>query len=165
MAQCGRRPVLDAFKKREILAILSVGCSRRTAALYVGCAPSTIGYTARRDPEFAAQIDRAEQASEITLMQHIRQAAMEPKYWRAAAWALERCHPSRYGSGRAGAISIDQIRALLNRFAQIVSEEVPVPKYRKAVLRQFRNLTTKLRSPLVEEPPEVEEQEPDDAEN
>ena len=65
MAKCGRRSVLDEFKKREILAIVFVGCSRRTAARYVGCAVSTIANTAGRDPDFDEQLRKAEQQAEI----------------------------------------------------------------------------------------------------
>lgn len=176
MAKPGRRPVLDAFKKREILAILTVGCGRRTAALYVGCAPSTIRETARRDPEFAAELARAEQAAEIALVTNIRRAAMDVKYWRAAAWALERCHPDRYGSRGAHTLSVEQIRALLKRFAQDVIDELPDPKHRQAVLRHFGRLAQELRAPqdesdpddlLLDDPsvndPPSDDAEPDDA--
>ena len=64
MAKCGRRPVLDEIKRREILAILAVGGSRRVAAKYVGCAVSTIQNTADRDPQFAAQLHRMEYQSD-----------------------------------------------------------------------------------------------------
>ncbi len=60
MAKRGRPPVLDEMKQREIVAILSMGCSRRTAAHYVGCAHSTIQYTAERNDKFAEKLDRAE---------------------------------------------------------------------------------------------------------
>jgi len=46
-----RRDVLDAAKRQKILALVANGSSRRTAARYVGCEPSTIGRTAMRDPE------------------------------------------------------------------------------------------------------------------
>ena len=36
MAKRGRPPVLDEMKKGQIVAILSVGCSFRLAARYVG---------------------------------------------------------------------------------------------------------------------------------
>ena len=56
MAKRGRPPVLDEGKQREIVAILTMGCSRRTAAQYVGCAPNTIQSTAERDPKFAEKL-------------------------------------------------------------------------------------------------------------
>ncbi len=54
----GRPPVLDETKRKTIIALLANGSSRRMAAGYVGCAPSTITRTAARDPEFAAQLAR-----------------------------------------------------------------------------------------------------------
>ena len=90
MAKLGRPPVLDEIKQREILAILSVGCSRRTAAKYVGCAPSTIQNTAERDEKFAEKLDRGENQAVVTHMTNINKAAKKAQYWRAAAWALER---------------------------------------------------------------------------
>ena len=48
--QQGRPAVLDPTKRQRIAALLAVGCSRRVAARYVGCSPSTITRTAARDP-------------------------------------------------------------------------------------------------------------------
>src|SRR5438132_8482293 len=93
----GRPPVLDAAKKREIVAILSVGCSRVTAARYVGCHPDTIRKTALRDEKFAIQLRQAETTHEILHVKNINAAAKEGRYWRGAAWALERGYPQRYG--------------------------------------------------------------------
>jgi IS30 family transposase len=39
------RNVLDEGKRMKIVALLSNGSSRRTAARIVGCAPSTVTYT------------------------------------------------------------------------------------------------------------------------
>ena len=96
MAKCGRPPVLDEAKKREILAIVAVGCSRSMAATYVGCAISTIQNTAERDPTFAEKLRQAVYSTELGLLKNIRNAAKKEQYWRAAAWALERRFPERY---------------------------------------------------------------------
>ena len=93
MAKRGRRPALDETKKQLIAAILAVGCSRRTAASYVGCAVSTIQNTANRDSEFAEQLRQAESHSEIAYLKRIRRATEKDQYWRAAAWVLERRNP------------------------------------------------------------------------
>jgi hypothetical protein len=145
MAKRGRRPVLDGYKRREILAILAVGCSRSTAAKYVGCALSTIQNTADRDPGFAKQLRQNEHASEIGYMENIRRAARNERYWRAAAWALERLDPEQYGRRSPEVITLDQIGRLLAQFAEIVVEEVPVEKYRKAILKRFDALTGDLK--------------------
>jgi hypothetical protein len=145
MAKRGRRPVLDGYKRREILAILAVGCSRTTAAKYVGCAVSTIQNTADRDRDFAEQLRRNEHGSEIGYLENIRRAARNERYWRAAAWALERIDPEQYGRRGPDVITLDQIRRLLAQFAEIIVEEVPVAEYRKNILKRLDALTGDLR--------------------
>ena len=86
----GRPAVLDETKRRMIIALLMNGSSRRMAAGFVGCAPSTITRTAARDPEFAAQLARAEGNAETEALSLIRKAAHKERYWQAAAWLLER---------------------------------------------------------------------------
>jgi hypothetical protein len=91
----GRQAVLDETARREVLALLSAGISRRNAAYYVGCAPKTIPNTMRRDPEFARQVRRAETHWELGLVHAIRVAGRQS--WRANAWLLERVLPHNYG--------------------------------------------------------------------
>ena len=125
----GRPPVLDDAKRREILAILTVGCSRRAAAKYVGCAPATIANTAARDPEFAEQLRQAESKAEVGYLKNIRKAAKKEQYWRAAAWALERKYPERVRPPRPRR---DHPRAnrsrLLAQLIEIIVTEIHVPE-------------------------------------
>jgi hypothetical protein len=127
--------VLDEIKKREILAILTVGCSRRTAARYVGCAADTIVNTAQRDPAFAEQLARAEHNAEIGYIKNIQKAAKKEQYWRAAAWALERRNPEDFALRSPEVITVEQI----------IVEEVPVARYRKNILRRLGALKAGLR--------------------
>ena len=76
----GRPPVLDEKKRRQIIALLANGSSRRVAAHVAGCATSTIARTAQRDPEFAARLAAAEMHVEIEAMQSIRDAAKNGRY-------------------------------------------------------------------------------------
>ena len=145
MARRGRRPVLDEIKRAEILAILSVGCSRRTAARYVGCAVSTIQNTADRDPTFAEALDRAEYQAEIAYLQNIQSAARKEQYWRAAAWALERKNPAEYARKSPDVLTLDQVKLLLADLAEIVVSRVPVPLYRKQILKRLDALCAGLR--------------------
>jgi len=145
MAKCGRPPVLDEIKRSQILAILAVGCSRRIAASVVGCAPSTIRYTAERDPEFAKQLGHAEHTAEVNYLKHIQQAARKEQYWRAAAWALERKNPRDFARRGPDVITLDQIASLLAQFTEIIVEEVPVARYRKNILKRFASLTANLQ--------------------
>ena len=145
MAKCGRKPALDEIKKREIIALLSVGCSRRTAAKYVGCDPRTIPRTAEREPKFAMQIDRAENQQEVTYLRRIQEAAQNAQYWRAAAWMLERKFPNVYGRRGPDVITVDQVRDLLVQFAEIIVEEIPAAKYRKPVLKRLAAISDTLK--------------------
>ncbi len=61
-----RRNILDDAKRRMVIALVTQGSSRRVAGRYVGCAGTTITRTAQRDPEFAAQLARAEQMKDHT---------------------------------------------------------------------------------------------------
>jgi len=145
VAKRGRKPVLDGYKRREILAILGVGCSRRVAADYVGCAVSTIQNTADRDPKFAEHLRQKEHGSEIGYLQNIRNAARTERYWRAAAWALERLNPEKYGRRGPDVITVDQIRGLMAQFAEIIVEEVPVARYRKNILKRLDAISDALK--------------------
>ena len=143
MGKGGRRPVLDEIKKREICAILSVGCSRRTAANYVRCAVDTIRRTAERDSAFNEQLKQAESRHEILHLKNINEAAKSKQYWRAAAWALERKYPQRYGQRHPATITVDQISHLMAQFAEIVMDEVPA-QCRKNVLARVEALAASL---------------------
>lgn len=137
MAKRGRKRILDGYKRREILAILAVGGSREMAAGYVGCSPTTIQNTADRDGKFAEQLRRKEKQWEIGYLDSIRTAARNERYWRAAAWALERINPGRYARRSPDAITIDQVKELLKQFAEVIVEEVPVDRYRKAIIKRL----------------------------
>lgn len=142
MAKKGRRPALDDRKKGDIVAILSVGCSRKTAARYVGCSVRTIANTARRDPAFAEALAQAESRLEIKLMKNIGSAAEKAQYWRAAAWALERRNPDDYAPRPRNVVTWEQVRQLLDLLADVVVEEVPVARFRKNILKRFDSLAT-----------------------
>ncbi len=144
MAKRGRRPILDTIKKTEILAIVGVGCSLTVAAKYVGCTVRTIRNTAERDPDFAQELSQKEYASEIGYMENIRKAGRNERYWRAAAWALERINPDKYGKRGPDVITVDQIVDLMAQFADIIVEEVPVAEYRKKILGRLEAISDAL---------------------
>jgi hypothetical protein len=130
------RWALDDEKRGLILAILSVGCSQNVAAQYVGCSPSTIQNTADRDPKFAKQLREAKGNAELGLVKNIRSAAKKEQYWRAAAWALERCFPEKYARRGPDVITVEQIGLLLTKFTEIIIKEVP-ERYRSDVLNKM----------------------------
>lgn len=141
-----RRTALDEGKKREICAILAVGCSRATAAHYVGCHPDTIRRTAMREEEFALELQRAESKHEVLHLTHINKAAQDARYWRAAAWALERRWPGRYGARRSDAFSFEQVAHVLAQFADVVLDEVADDDERQRILVRLAELTARLQA-------------------
>jgi hypothetical protein len=141
VAKPGRPPVLDEGKQREIVAIISMGCSRRTAAQYVGCAPSTIQNTAERNEKFAEKLDRGRSQAVVTHVKNINSAAKKAQYWRAAAWALERLNPEEFAAPHPNAITLEQASRVIDYFARIVIEAVPVDAYRKSIVKRVEELT------------------------
>jgi hypothetical protein len=141
VAKPGRPPVLDEGKQREIVAILSMGCSRRTAAQYVGCDRKTIQNTAERNKKFAEKLERAQSQAVVTHVKNINSAAKKAQYWRAAAWALERLNPEEYATPHPDMISLEQVSRVIDCFAQIVIEAVPVDAYRKSIIKRLGELT------------------------
>jgi len=90
----------------------------------VGCAADTIRRTALRDAEFAEQLDQAEAKAEVLYLQNLRTAAREPRYWRAAAWFLERRHPQQFGPRKPRTVTHEQFQGAIEQFAKIVADEV-----------------------------------------
>jgi hypothetical protein len=68
------RETLDPDKRAKVLALVSLGCSRRMAAAKVPCAHTTIGRAAARDPQFAVALAEAERQPERELRTLLRQA-------------------------------------------------------------------------------------------
>jgi hypothetical protein len=118
-ARAGRHRVLDERKQQLVLSVLAIASSRRLAAQYAGCSPSTIARTALRDPEFAENLARAEQESEINALRGIHHAAGRDKYWRAAARGLERKNPQGFGGRRGTLFDRAQVGRL---FLQLLCE-------------------------------------------
>jgi len=136
----GRPPVLDETKRRTIIALLANGSSRRMAAGYVGCAPSTLTRTAARDPEFAAQLARAEGNAETEALSFLRQAARKERYWRAAAWLLERKNPDDFAPRKPDVLTEEQLRRIIARWPTGSSTGWP----RKSMSRCYGDSTSLL---------------------
>jgi IS30 family transposase len=137
----GRPTILDEGKRREICAILAVGCSRETAARYVGCHRTTISRTADREEEFAQALLQAESRHEILHLTNINRAATETRYWRAAAWALERKYPARYAARDPHTLTTEQVSQLLAQFADVLMQEVSQEDERQQILARLAELT------------------------
>lgn len=139
------KKLLSDSKRKEIIAILSIGGSRESAAKYVRCSPSTILREMKKDVSFAEEIQSAEEQSEIFFLQKIRAAANKEQYWRAAAWALERRCPNRYAARGAKSLSEEQVLELIRELTEIVVPEIHDPQERKRIIRKVEKLIETLQ--------------------
>ena len=149
VAKARKCSILSAVKKREILAIVAVGCGRRTAAAYVDCKPSLIAREMEKDEAFAAEIHRHETNPEIGFMRNIQDAAQKAQYWRAAAWWLERRNPEDFGPKKSGVVTVAQLSGLLSGLTQIITEEVPTDKFRKNLLKRLQRMISEFLNGLA----------------
>lgn len=160
-----QRKSLTPLEKKNILAIISVGCSRETAARYVGCPEYRIRREMADDPAFAAEMVKAAEDSEVYFINKIRKAADKEQYWRAAAWALERRCPNRYAPRGAGTLTMDQVRRLLAKLADVVIQMIPGGSERRRLLHRIRELVREIDSDPAartdERPAETAEEERD----
>lgn len=134
----GRPRALDETKRREVCALISAGCGIDDAARYVGCAASTIRREADRNPQFDERLRRAALAAELTPLNDIRQAAK--KYWRAAAWLLERANPQRFGKQDVRFLKPEQFGQYLDLLAGIVRQEVADEATRQRIAQRLLEL-------------------------
>src|SRR4051794_21125414 len=131
----GRPRALDETKCREVCALISAGCGIIGAARYVGCAASTIRREARRNRGFNEKLRRAHLAAELTPLNALRQAAQ--RYWRAAAWLLERADAQRYGKQDVRFVKPDQLEEFTDALSQIIDREVHDAETSRRILQGF----------------------------
>jgi hypothetical protein len=125
--------VLDESKRQRILAMVGNGSSRRMAARAVGCAPSTLSRAVARDREFAARLAQVEQSAETEALLTIRRAARQEKYWRAAAWLLERRNPEDFASHPPATYTAAQVAQMLVQAGVLLAAELPEEQLRRAI--------------------------------
>lgn len=151
------RRTLDEGKKREIIAILSIGGSQRVAAAYVGCAHSTIWSEARRDPEFAKRLRNGRGFSVVHYLKRVHRAAGDSRHWRAAAWMLERLDPDHFGPRKPNTLTQDQVGQLLDGFGHALAESIPDLSQREAVLARLKGLMEPQQNlPQIEGPADAQ---------
>ena len=144
MAKRGRPPKLDDTKRGQILGVLGVGGSMATAAAAVGCCIRTVYNTALRDRKFYEQLRTAHAMHEVKLLKCLDAAAAQPKYWRAAAWKLERIHPARYRPEPKGMVSVHEMQSQFKEMMDYIESEIPAAQYDRIIARaqaQFQNKT------------------------
>ena len=132
-----KRKRLTQKEQSEALAILSAGCSRAAAARCVRCSPYILKREILENSKFAEQVAKAEEGVELFYLSRIRSASLKEQYWRAAAWALERRLPDRYGAKKPGSLTEDQVQKFLTSYLQIIADEVPDKERRTKILNRL----------------------------
>ncbi|MBR5161448.1 MAG: hypothetical protein IKW80_07440 [Thermoguttaceae bacterium] len=117
--------------------LLSVGCSRRTAARYVNCTQKAIDELAQANPDFAEKLRKAEANLEIESIKNMFNAAKQEKNWRASAWLLERKSPEEFQKKKPDVIPAGLLDTLLNRIVTLLIEECPAAVQRKGLLKKL----------------------------
>jgi len=140
------RDLLNDAERRQVIAILANGSTRRIAARVVGCVPSLITRTATCDPDFARQLARAEHGVELESLKWIRRASHDEKYWRAAAWTLERKNPEDFGLRRPSTVSLQDTQALFRQLMASLRGVMPAQQ-RLLLYRKFSELIGQLDIP------------------
>ena len=132
-----KRKRLTPKQKSEVLAILSVGCSRAAAARCVQCTPLILRREIAEHPQFAEQVSKAEEGIEVFCLSNLRKAAQKEQYWRAAAWILERRLPERYGTKKEKTLTAEHVQKFMATCMQVIAEELPDEKQREKVFSRL----------------------------
>ena len=81
-----KRHGLSREEKERVAMLMSYGHSLRQAASRIGRAHTTISRQLKKDPDFAAQLERYRTYAETDALSEVVKASK--KSWRAAAWLL-----------------------------------------------------------------------------
>jgi len=133
----GQRKRLTPQERDEVLAILSVGCSRAAAARCVRCTPYILRRELLENPPFAEQVAKAEEGLELFYLSRIRSASLKEQHWRAAAWVLERRLPDRYGTKKPKNWTAEKVQTFMTSCLQIIADELPDEALRMKILNRL----------------------------
>ncbi len=137
------REALDPVKRATVVALVRLGGSRRLAAREVGCCHRTIARAAARDPQFAAELAAAESRADGKALRLIDRATDQEKYWRAAAWVMERRNPEEYGRRAPHTFTGDQVMERFTRFLHVVMPKLPAECH-ETLLEEYENVLSDL---------------------
>jgi hypothetical protein len=136
-------PTLDEAKRGDVCALLAFGCSRDTAAGYVGSTVDAVEALAARDADFAAQIVLAEAQAELTHVRNVHSAGGDVKNWRASVWMLERRFPERFGKREPEVVTKPQMQQMMKRLSHVLLEVVPDEAQRAKILESIQQISKK----------------------
>jgi transposase len=147
----------DERRRKSVIAMLSLGMTRRDAAHCIGCNIATLYNEAARNRSFRVALIEAESGFEVRHRKRIDDASKESKNWRASAWALLQ-KQKRLALHTATQEQIDQILA---EFAAILIAEIPDVRTRKQILGKLcRAMGAKQKSKTTRKEPNDASQNP-----
>ncbi|HEX3870407.1 MAG TPA: hypothetical protein VHV77_08225 [Pirellulales bacterium] len=127
--------------RRQFCALVSVGCSMRRAAKYVGVRHGTIRYNVLNDRQFAAMVRQAEMNREVAHIQNVRAAGA--RSWRASAWMLERLNPDDFRIRPPETVTVADVKSFLEGIGQVIATVIPTRELQKGVLAKLKALFRK----------------------
>jgi hypothetical protein len=142
-AKRGRPRVLSAYDMSTICGLIGVGCSRRTAARYLGCSPATIINQMRRDEKFANDVRKAEVHRMVGPLQNLREQSN--RSWRAAAWFLERTDREQFGRQLLEVASWQEVEKLFHSWADLSTESIQDPEVREQMKARAKQLISEVK--------------------
>jgi len=116
---------LNVDQRRRACALLALGGTRRVAAEFADCRRLDLEAEIQRDPAFKLMVQQSELRPEIEILRTLQEAARDPKQWRAAAWALERLYPERYGACKRNALKGADMRIFMALIDQKLERAIP----------------------------------------
>lgn len=84
----------DNIKKAIVKAIREKGCTIKEVCAVLKISPGTIQNYTKEDPEFAMEINNADQCYKLELIESIKKASI--KDWRAGAFLLQKRYPQEF---------------------------------------------------------------------
>ena len=70
-------------------------------------------------------------------MKSINAAARQERYWKAAAWILERRNPEEYRLRSPGTFNEREFKFIITQLSEMIVEEVKSPAHRKRLLARI----------------------------
>jgi hypothetical protein len=136
-----KKRILTDQTQAEICAMISVGCSLRTAARLAGCSEAAIRKLTRRDQAFAKRFREASMRREVFPLRNIINASQTR--WRAAAWFLSRLNPAEYGYRKPETISPQMLREWTTALAGAIMKAVEDDATLERIVEVFNRLSPK----------------------
>ena len=134
--------MLNSFERSRIVELLRMGCPRAAGAKYLGLTPEELEAEVAQDETLAKELLRAEGTAVLLHMGNVRKAANDEKNWRTSVWWLEQQTRHDKATGPTGPTLQEAVREALERFAELIVNEIPDVERRQRLLTQLINITT-----------------------